>query len=252
MNINHKYYKLNQTNTFNFTLHIKGEYKYQIYQSIAKTKILEHIFYDDETDLIHLTMEKAHTLKTKPNLSHDQCIKLIQNICQQMEFLEKQGLSFYGFNLDDILVINEFTYIVVNPQYLLPIEMDANGKEMIPTNGKEMIPTNGKEIAGASEIEYSNRNRIRIVSGENRPYFSNPEIIKLRTLPAIFPIQIVYYSLGTLIVFCLLKTYLLVGNEIKSEEDIEFILRPLHGTKIYWFLKRCLHKDPNKRLLLLI
>ena len=234
MNINHKYYKLHQTNTFNFTLQIKGEYKYQIYQSIAKTKIIEHIFYDDETDIIHLTMEKVHTLKTKPNLSHDQCIKLIQNICQQMEFLEKQGLSFYGFNLDDILVVNDFTYIVVNPQYLLPIEIGAN------------------EI-GANEMEsVNNRNRIRIISGENRPYFSNPEIIKLRTLPAFFPIQIVYYSLGTLIVFCLLKTYLLVGNEIKSEEDIEFILRPINGTKIYWFLKRCLHKDPNKRLLLLI
>jgi hypothetical protein len=58
--------------------------------------------------------------------------------------------------------------------------------------------------------------------------------------------------LGLLIVFLLLDKYLLVGNELKSAEEINKILEPLYNTKIYWFLKRCLEDDINNRYLLLV
>ena len=86
----------------------------------------------------------------------------------------------------------------------------------------------------------------------NNPYFSNPEIIKLTTLPAEINYKCCYYSLGVLVVFCLLNNYLLVGNEIKSVEEIENIIKPLLNTKIYWFIKRCLYENIDKRQLLLI
>ena len=78
------------------------------------------------------------------------------------------------------------------------------------------------------------------------------EINKLTTLPSKIDYRCAYYSLGVLLVFCLLNNYLLVGNEQKSVEEVESILSPLKNTKIYWFLKRCLDSNIEKRLLLLI
>jgi hypothetical protein len=69
----------------------------------------------------------------------------------------------------------------------------------------------------------------------------NPEIGNITTLPSKIHYQSSYYSLAALIIYCLL-------NKDKVEENLETILKPIFYTKIYWFLKRCLHK----RILLLI
>jgi hypothetical protein len=84
------------------------------------------------------------------------------------------------------------------------------------------------------------------------PYFSSPELFKLTNLPAEVNYKCVYYSLGVLVVLCLLNVYLLVGNEIKTAKEIDVILTPIKGTKIYWFIKRCIHEDIFKRTLLFI
>ena len=83
------------------------------------------------------------------------------------------------------------------------------------------------------------------------PYFSNPELFKLTSLPSKIHYKCCYYSLGLLVVFSLLHTYLLVGNELKTSNEIDIILKPLYNTKIYWFLKRCLDDDINNRKILL-
>jgi hypothetical protein len=95
-------------------------------------------------------------------------------------------------------------------------------------------------------------NEIQFYAPIKAPYFSNPEILKLTTLPGSINYKCSYYSLGTLVVFCLLKQYLLVGNEVKSVEEIENIIGPLKNTKLYWFIKRCLDDKIDKRSLLLI
>jgi len=45
---------------------------------------------------------------------------------------------------------------------------------------------------------------------------------------------------------------LLVGNEIKTSDEIENVLASYKNTKIYWFIKRCLNEKIDKRKLLLI
>jgi hypothetical protein len=71
-------------------------------------------------------------------------------------------------------------------------------------------------------------------------------------LPSEVDYKCCYYSLGSLVVFSLLHIYLLVGNELKTSEEINEIIEPLYNTKIYWFLKRCLDDDINNRKLLLV
>ena len=83
-----------------------------------------------------------------------------------------------------------------------------------------------------------------------KPYFSSPEIINTNKLPALIHYKSCYYSLGLLIVFCYFGEYLLKGNDIPSKESLEFSLKPIYLSKLYWFLLRCLQDNPEKRTLL--
>lgn len=215
------FFDINKLNDFTYNLKIKGKNYMPIYKTIKK--FLKSVHYDNETASIDFTAENVETLKThifnqpKKRLKMNECIKMIDELTKQMFYLKSINYGFYGFDINDILVIDGI-FIFVSSNYLLPI------------------------------IE----ERFIIYSQINSPYFSNPELLKLTTLPSKLNPKCCYYSLGVLVVFCLLNSYLLVGNDIKSDEEIENILLPMNNTKIYWFIKRCLEASLEKRYLLLI
>jgi hypothetical protein len=218
-----KGYKIKQTSEYSYIWKVNGDYKYEIYFSVSKTKILNNCFYDDELNVIIFSAETVETLSDyldkgenrKMNYLH--AIKLIHNITKQMNYLYENNFSFYGFDLDDILVINQSLFFVASSNYLLPIVDKTN---------------------------------ILFYNPIKMPYFSNPELFKLTSLPYEINYKCSYYSLGAIVVYCLLNNYLLVGNEIKSEKEIENSLSSIKHTKMYWFLKRCLITICDKRILL--
>jgi hypothetical protein len=143
---------------------------------------------------------------------------MLDQLTKQILYLKKYDYGFYGLNIKDILVINKNHFIIVNSVFLQPIIKE----------------------------------HIHFFSPIQRPYFLDPQLFKLTKLPSTIHYKCIYYSLGVLLVFCLFNNYLLVGNEEKSETEIENILLPIKYTKIYWFLKRCFHIDIVNRTLLLI
>ena len=151
-------------------------------------------------------------------MKQTKCIKMIDDLTKQIHYLKDINYGFYGFDINDILVVDESIFLFCCNQYILELEEDI--------------------LISYSPI--------------NKPYFGNPEIFKLTTIPSLIHYKCIYYSLGILVVFCLINIYLLVGNEIKDSKEIEIILKPLKDTKIYWFLKRCFEENSEKRLLLLI
>jgi hypothetical protein len=144
-------------------------------------------------------------------------INMIDDLTKQIIYLRKKNYGFYGFDINDIIVIDDNKFVICSCQYLLPLIED------------NMV----------------------FYSPINKPYFFSPDII-INELPSQISYKCSYYSLGVLITYCLTKNYLLKGNEIKSEEEIEKELICLKDTKIYWFLKRCLKTEIKKRELLLI
>jgi hypothetical protein len=217
-------YKLFKTGNYMYDLYIKGENK-PIYLSLLKTKQLTNIFYNPDENTICFTGEKVETLDTfltsQPSLiTESLCIKMIDTLTQQMKCLEAHKYAYYGHNIEDILVIDDVIFINVNPNTLLPIQ-------------------EGKTITFLTPFE--------------KPYFVSPLIKQITFLPTKAPFHEGYYSLATLLIYCLLNEE--IDEEIDEEKDeeqnnnkIETILKPIFYTKIYWFLKRCL----NKRILLLI
>ena len=214
-------FDLKMINTFTFTLKIYGDCSMYLYNSIKNVIKTSH--FDDETNSLFFSAEKVLSLKQyilaekNTKLSHNVCIKLIDDLTKQILYIKSLGASFYGFDIDDILTIDG-TFIFCSTKYLLPLENDS----------------------------------IIFLAPIKHPYFSNPEVFKLTSLPAEISYKCCFYSLGALIIFTLLNTYLLVANDLKTSEQIDNILEPLYNTKMYWFLKRCLDDDINNRVLLLI
>lgn len=214
-------YDINKINTYTYSLKIKGDNSEVLYKTIEL--FISNSFYDDENDSIIFSAETVTTLKDYLSnicnfkMPHNICIKMFDDLTRQIIYLKKHNFGFYGFDLNDILVIDNI-FVFCCSEFLLPLTNDFF-------------------------VFYS-----PIIT----PYFSNPEILCLKKLPSRIHHKCVYYSFGSLITFCILKTYLLVGNDIKSTEAIDTILLPLNNTKIYWSIKRCLDTDIYNRKLLLI
>ena len=134
---------------------------------------------------------------------------MIDTLTRQIKYLEKVKYAFYGHSIDDILVVNDDIFININANTLLPIK------------------------------EY----QISFLSPFIKTQFMSPEISNITSLPSKIHYQSSYYSLAAVVIYCLLNK-----DKVEIEENLETLLKPIFYTKIYWFLKRCLHK----RILLLI
>lgn len=152
------------------------------------------------------------------NMNYEKCINLINSIRKQIEYLSKYYFAFIGFDLQDIIVVNESIFIIASIQYLYPVVND----------------------------------KILFYIPFKKPYFSSPELIELTELPGYITVKSYYYAIGALVVYCLLEEYLLKGNDIKSDLELEIILKPIYLTKMYWFLKRSLKLLEKDRQLLII
>ena len=214
-------YNLVQINDFTYSLKINGDYNNYIYNTIQK--LIKTAHFVNETNTIIFSAEnvkpfKEYILEKKTKqLSHLTCIRLIDYLTKQILYMKKLGFGFYGFDINDILRIDN-TFICCSTQYILPLYNES----------------------------------FIFMSPIKHPYFSSPELFELTSLPYEISYKCCYYSLGLLVVFSLLNIYLLVGNELKTSEEIDKILKPLYNTKIYWFLKRCFDDDINNRKLLLV
>ena len=215
------FYDLTQINEYTYSLKIHGHNIIPLYQTIIN--MLKNAYYDNETETIIFTAENIKPLKNilfnknDNKMGLNQCIKMIDELTKQISYLKTINYGFYGFDINDILVIDGI-FLFCNTQYLYPLYKD----------------------------------NFLFIEPLSQPYFSSPEIIKLTILPTEINNKCSYYSLGVLVVFCLLNNYLLVSNELKTPEEIENIMKPIFNTKIYWFLKRCLEPNLEKRVLLLI
>jgi hypothetical protein len=220
-----KPYKITQLGDYSYSLFSKGKYSLQLYSSIIKSHLLTSVFHDPRKNSIFFTAATVQTLteylKTRTNtkMSERECAKLIYNLTTQIQYLEEREYILYGYNLNDILVINEQTFIVASANYILPLELET------------------KSIIFYSPII--------------RPFFSSPELLELTNLPSSIYYKSGYYSLGGLVVFCLLNKNVIQTN-VSSDKEIETILRPIKYSKVYWFIKRCLNKRYEQRVLLFI
>jgi hypothetical protein len=177
----------------------------------------------EHVDIIYFKAQSVQTLsqymKKEEVFDYQTILSMLYTLGNQLLYLEKQNKGIPFFALEDILIINDNTFLFINIDKILPIE----NKELILN-----YPLSLKSL------------------------FIAPELNKDLTIPLKLYYTCSYYSLGLLFMYCLYGTdYNNYLTDIKNN-DFEKILNPIFSTKLYYFLKRCLEKDPRKRYFIYI
>jgi len=205
-------YSFEKQRGFTYSLNIHGEHSNIIYNFISELVPYSVVDSCITLSCANIVPLNEYLASRENKLSVSECIQLIDNISKAFKYLKKHNLGYYGLDLADILVIDDTYYLICNTVRLMSIR-------------KEMLQIN-----------------CLIENCE----FSNPEIASLTQLPATINLKSVYYSVGLLVIFVLLNRKVVKGS------DIEKIIAVLRGSKLYWFIKRCVVSSSDKRMLLLI
>ena len=194
--------------------------------SITKTNIIKGSTITDDYKSITFQALSVKTLpqylsylkNTQNNNTLDikNSLKMIFYLSNQLKYLiNNEEKCFYRYNPNKLLIIDETKFMYLSNEDLLKIEPE----------------TKNIEINTVISLDW----------------FVSPEILKITSIPERVNYKTIYYSLGALIIYSLYSINILdVSNELEQIEQIEQI----KGTKLYYFLKRCLNKTIENRSLL--
>lgn len=205
---------ISKINNYTYNLFIKDEeYRNILYSSILL--FLRHGFHNKINNSLFMTCEKIKTfadylLENEKLLTYEQTLNIIHSMSIQINFLYEHKYGFYGIDLDDIIVINDDIFIIINNQKLLKIDRHDDNNQLLIID--KMIHV---------------------------PIFYNPEISQIIELPAKVNYKCIYYSLALLIIHCMF------GQEININEG----MKSIRNTKLYFFLKRCFDNLDDRCLL---
>jgi hypothetical protein len=217
------YILIKNKNSFSYTLSLKTNANANANYTTIFLHLLENLipnsfFYEDENNNKQSIIFTAETVTplTK-EIAKMYTKEMIKCLSEQLEYFYNNNLAFYGFDLDDIIVINDTQFLIVNNKYLQTVDEER---------------------------------KLTFYSPFPKPYFSSPELTELKCLPAQVDYNTCYYSLGTLILYYISADKIPYKNDMKREnlDSNEYIFY----TKLYWFLKRCLNENPKKRVLLFL
>ena len=147
----------------------------------------------------------------KYRLDYDTVLKILDRYANLILFLERNMKCLVLTDLLDFIVINNSEFIFVNSENIFNLDM-------------------GRKITIIDAPLNLNR-------------FQSPELKKLSEIPQNIDFRAGYFSLASFLCYCLFAETLID----KSEQQIEDLLAPIYTTKLYWFIKRCSVKQPEKR-----
>jgi hypothetical protein len=225
------------TNEFNLYKTTRNTYMIKLFEpneklmnSITKPNFLldTTVSTDNKTliinakDIISLVDYKKKNKKelNTSNLNYEDCLHSLYSLTKQLEYLLKNESScFYNYEPDKVLIINNHIYLYISTSHLVELN--------------------------------KNKNKLKLTSPfDIHSHYLCPEIRIIKTLPAEINYKAVYYSLGLLIINLLNET----ENEDtgNKEKKINEIMKPIEGTKLYYYLMRCIEEDVERRTLLFI
>lgn len=191
-------------------------------KSLVTTKLITGATVTDDYMSLSFNATSVKSLKTflKASLPYELVLKIIYQLSIQLKYLiETHNETFIGYNINNVIVIDETTFVYISNEELCKIEVE----------------------------------QITITYPFSRTdFYISPDISNIKEIPSTVHYKSVFYSLGCLILDCLLfKDEEANEDEERTPHKILDKL-PLKQTKLYYFLKRCLSEEPNNRYLLFI
>lgn len=214
-----------------FTIEFKYT-SYSLINSLLKTRLIQ----GGSTDEFYKTVTfKADSIKTftqylnirgKKNLLIPEAAKAILQLGKQLEYLiNMESKTIIGYNPNDIIVINDDTFAFLNSELITEIDQDTESITITwPFSTKD--------------------------------FFVTPELLSMKEIPSQIHFKSSYFSFACLIIYFLLGDDEFYTSYLKTMDPQEVLNglnnHTIKGTKIYWFLSRCLTKSEKDRCLILI
>lgn len=180
-------------------------------------------------------------------------LRLAHDLGQQMQALISGGHCFACLGVDDVVVVTHrdsdaFTHKSLPHSTLSDHRMDP---QFLFLNDRLLFEVD--EHDGALLID---RKTATPATTSSISAFMSPELVETLKLTTIATAtatthvlrvhyKTAYYSAAQLIIYFLLNVDRI--PEDADEKDPEY-LRPIKGTKLCWFLMRCLHRVPSERM----
>ena len=153
--------------------------------------------------------------KNTSKLSYDDGLRSLYSLTKQIEYLMKYESScFYTYEPENVIIINNNIYLYLSSNHL---------------------------------VEFKNK-KIRLNCIFEKNSYLSPEIKNIKSIPSEVNHKTIYYSLGMLIIHILFDS----DENIDNESDIQKRMKPIEGTKLYYYLLRCMAEDVEQRVLLFI
>jgi hypothetical protein len=211
-----------------------GSLTHSLYNSIINTQLLQYstiitndndnnnnnnksrsIYFKASSIESFNDFKKKYNIKTKTkNLPYNLVLKIIYSLSKQIVYLlTSESKCFYKLDTSNIFVIDECRFIYLSCEDL-------------------------------KDIKDNNIQIYRPIS-KSEGYLS-PELKNANTIPILVNYKTIFYSLGLFILDNMPR------NEDINKEINKHVNEDIKDTKLYFFLKRCLDNEPEKRFLLYV
>ena len=141
---------------------------------------------------------------------------IIQDVIDQIKYLEANNKTISYFSIDDFFILNNNSCLFIGVDKIYSFNDSGNFK-------------------------------IQEIITKKNNLFLSPEIVNIKKIPSTINYKACYYSLGLL----LLKIFINV-DDIKNNDDFVTKSKSIHGLPCYWFIKNLLERNHNDRHILYI
>jgi hypothetical protein len=190
--------------------------------SMIKTKLIVASTISDDYKIFSFRCSSVKSFKKfisdRGNINYENSLKIIVSLVKQFQYLITiEYECFYEYIIENIIVIDDYKFIYLSNEDLLKL---------------------------------SESNKINFIKPFNREGFISPELLKINSIPSELNYKTIYYSLGALVVYFLFNKN--INNKDGLKYDLNEILKPIEGTKLFGLLNRCLCEEANSRSIIYI
>ena len=231
------YISQDQSDNKTFTIYFDS-YNEALIKSLLKTRIIlgatttekyRSLTFKATSVLTFFDFQKELERENKSlKLTYNLALKMTLNLVTQLNYLITQfSKTFLGFSPKNLIIIDKSKFIYLCDEFLLDIIKNGENEE-----------------------------KLLIKSPFTRDdFFLAPELLSVKEIPSFVNYKVSYFSLGYLILSCLLGHDIESDSEDLPEKDkISHQMKTLiiKNTKLYWLLERCLVEEPKNRSILFI
>ena len=150
-------------------------------------------------------------------LEYDIVLKILQEYSNIIMYLEKMKKTIVLFSLEDLVVIDETTFLFINNENIF-------------------------------NLRESNEKMVDISIPLEMTKFISPELQKQESLPFSLDYRSGFFSLASILTYCLFAETLID----KDQNQVEKLLQPINNTKLFWFIIRCGERNIKERVCLFV